>query len=248
MARFQLYAPHVKGQRRTWAWLTLLLAWAFIFYGNGVADRIAMIFGQHASAANAVWQHNVLAQFGSLVILGFLWLWLRFWERRSLGDIGLGRPLWGRFWREFIIGCILIAVVVAAGIAMGVMTIDSPGAWYNHLTPGWSLASSLAVIGTIIQASTSEVLFRGWIMDAFASRWSGLLAVVVSIAMFTWMQGVDPSQSPNHDLRRQYRPDGMVPQPVRHGEWSAVGRVWRPRGLDPEHGTGFRYEYRRPAS
>ncbi|MGZ3297722.1 MAG: CPBP family glutamic-type intramembrane protease [Asticcacaulis sp.] len=196
MARFELYSAPQTGQRRTWAWLTLPLAWAFIFYGNGVADRIAMLFGQHASAANAVWQHNVLAQFGSLVILGFLVLWLRLWERRTLGDVGLGWPLWGRFGRGFVVGLIMVALVVAAGLVLGVMTIAWPGAWYDHLTPVWLLAASLAIIGTCIQASTSEILFRGWIMSAFAARWSGFLGVAASVLMFTYMQGVDPRQSP----------------------------------------------------
>ncbi len=197
MAKFELYATRHAGQRPTWAWLTLPLTWAFIFYGNGVADRIATLFGQHASAANPVWQHNVLAQFGSAVILGFLWLWLRFFERRTLGDIGLSRPpLWGRFWRGFGLGFIFVAVTVAAGLVLGVLTIAGPGAWYDHLTPIWLTAAPLAVVGTMIQASTSEILFRGWIMDAFATRWSGFLAITASVLMYTYMQGVDPSWSP----------------------------------------------------
>jgi len=197
MARFELYSARYAGQRPTWVLLTLPLAWAFIFYGNGFADRIAMIFGQHASAANPVWSHNIWAQYGSAVILGLFWLWLRFWERRTLGDVGLHRPpLWGRFWRGFGLGFIFVAVVVAAGIAIGVFTIDGPGTLYSNPTPIWLFATPLAIIGTTIQASTSEILFRGWIMDAFASRWSGWIAVAVSVVFFTYMQGVDPSQSP----------------------------------------------------
>ncbi len=197
MAKYELYSVRRPGQRPTWALLTLPLTWLCIFHGNGIADRIAMIFGQHASAANPVWQHNIWAQFGSAVILGLFWLWLRFWERRTLGDIGLGRPaLWGRFGRGFALGFILVAVVVAGGIGLGVLTIAGPGAWYNHLTPIWLLATPLAIIGTTIQASTSEILFRGWIMDAFASRWSGWIAIAVSVVFFTYMQGVDPSMSP----------------------------------------------------
>ena len=197
MARFELYSGRYAGQRPTWALLTLPLTWAFIFYGNGLADRIAMIFGQHASAANPVWSHNIWAQFGSAVILGLFWLWLHFWERRRLGDVGLYRPpLWGRFGRGFGLGFIFVAVVVAAGIAIGVLTIDGPGTLYTNPTPIWLLATPLAIIGTSIQAATSEILFRGWIMDAFASRWSGWIAVAVSVVFFTYMQGVDPSQSP----------------------------------------------------
>ena len=197
MAKFELYSARYAGQRPTWALLTLPLTWLFIFYGNGLADRIAMIFGQHASAANPVWSHNIWAQFGSAVILGLFWLWLRFWERRTLSDVGLFRPpLWGRFGRGFGLGFIFVAVVIAAGIVIGVLTIDGPGTFYINPTPIWLLAAPLAIIGTTIQAATSEILFRGWIMGAFASRWSGWIAVVVSVVFFTYMQGVDPSQSP----------------------------------------------------
>ena len=197
MAKFELYSARYAGQRPTWALLTLPLTWLFIFYGNGLADRIAMVFGQHASAANPVWSHNIWAQFGSAVILGLFWLWLRFWERRTLSDVGLFRPpLWGRFGRGFGLGFIFVAVVIAAGIVIGVLTIDGPGTFYINPTPIWLLAAPLAIIGTTIQAATSEILFRGWIMGAFASRWSGWIAVVVSVVFFTYMQGVDPSQSP----------------------------------------------------
>ncbi len=197
MARFDLYSTRYAGQRTTWALLTLPLTWLFIFHGNGLADRIATLFGQHASAANPVWSHNIWAQFGSAVILGLFWLWLHFWEKRGLSDVGLHRPpLWGRFWRGFGLGFLFVAVVVAAGIAIGVLTVDGPGTLYSNPTPIWLLAAPLAIIGTTIQAATSEILFRGWIMDAFASRWSGWIAVAVSVVFYTYMQGVDPSWSP----------------------------------------------------
>ena len=197
MARFDLYSTRYAGQRSTWALLTLPLTWLFIFHGNGLADRIASIFGQHASAANPVWSHNIWAQFGSAVILGLFWLWLRFWEKRTLADVGLHRPpLWGRFWRGFGLGALFVAVVVALGVAIGVLRINGPGTLYSNPTPIWLLAAPLAIIGTTIQAATSEILFRGWIMDAFVSRWSGWIAVAVSVIFYTYMQGIDPSWSP----------------------------------------------------
>ena len=197
MAKFELYSARYAGQRSTWALLTLVLTWLFIFHGNGLADRIAMLFGQHASAANAVWSHNIWAQFGSAVILSLFWLWLHFWEKRTLGDVGLSRPpLWSWFWRGLMIGFIFVAIVVAAGIILGVLTITGPGTLYSNPTPIWVLATVLAVIGTTIQASTSEILFRGWIMDAFASRWNGWIAVAASVVFYTYMQGINPAWSP----------------------------------------------------
>ena len=197
MAKFELYSARQAGQRPTWALLTLPLTWLFIFHGNGFADRIATLFGQHASAASLAWSHNIWAQFGSAVILLFFWLWLRFWERRTLEDVGLFRPPpWSRFWRGFGLGFVIVALTVAGGIALGVLSVAGPGTVYTNPTPIWLFAAPMAFIGTTIQASTSEVLFRGWIMGAFASRWNGVLAVAISVVFFTYMQGVDPSQSP----------------------------------------------------
>lgn len=200
MSRFALYAPLYQGQRSTPAWLTVPLAIVTLYAVPWIANHVLVFVGLRASAADGVWQDNILALFVTGLVLAALWFWLTRREHRGLGDIGLMRP-WSRsFWPGFVFGTVLVAVVVGAGLYTGFYDLNSPGAWYDHLTPTWLVAVPLAIIGSIIQVITLEALFRGWMMQAMAARWSGFAAVFVSSLVFVLSQAGDPRPSPEAAL------------------------------------------------
>lgn len=187
MAGTDLYSP--GPHRRTWAFLTIPLVWLFIYAGVWVSGKIARVFGLYVSAASGRWQDNLTALFASGPVLLLLWLWLRLFERRPLSSVGLGSWQGKRFGMGFLSG---VLVVVLAVVQIGLIAqyeITGLGAWYDHLTPTWLFASLLAIIGTILQATVTEALFRGWMLQNTAGRWGGVLAVVFNIAACLLIQG-----------------------------------------------------------
>ncbi len=200
MSRFELYAPLYQGQRRTFAWATVVLAAVALYAVPWIANHLLVFIGLRASAADGVWQDNILALFVAGLVLVALWVWLKRREHRRLDDIGLARP-WSRtFWPGFLLGAVLVAVVAGAGLYTGFYDFNGPGAWYDHLTPVWLIAVPLAIAGSIIQVVTLEALFRGWMLQTMAARWGGFLAVLISSLVFVLSQAGDPRPSPEAGL------------------------------------------------
>ncbi len=182
--------------RRTWAVVTAPLVWIFIFAGVMLAGKLTGLFGIYVSSGSGRWQDNIAALFASLPVIGLLWLWLRFFERRSLAGIGLAAPQWGRFGAGFVSGLVLVGVVVAAGFALGGYELLGPGAWYDHLTPTWLFAATLAILGTGIQALTTEAMYRGWMLSSAASQWGVGLAILFNVVASFLIQGGNVMRSP----------------------------------------------------
>jgi uncharacterized protein len=187
MAGTDLYSP--GPHRRTWAFLTIPLVWLFIYAGVWVSGKIAGVFGLYVSAASGRWQDNLTALFASGPVLLLLWLWLRYFEGRLLPSIGLGAWQGKRFGMGFLSGFVMIAIVVAAIALTGGLEVIGPGAWYDHLTPTWLLASVLAIIGTIFQATVTEAMFRGWMLQTAAGQWGAVPAVAFNIIACLVVQG-----------------------------------------------------------
>ncbi len=182
-------------RRRTWAPLTLPLAWCIIFAGVWTSSRIAGLIGLNVSTGTGRWQDNMAALFASGPVLVLLWLWLRGFEGRSLDGIGLSER-WQPFGRGFVTGLLLVVAVVILGIVTGAYELQGPGAWFGHLTPTWLLAFVLTVAGTCLQATATEAVFRGWMLETAARQWGGMVALVVTVAACVFIQGGNPLRSP----------------------------------------------------
>lgn len=184
--------------RSTWALLTAPLVWLFVYVGVWIAGRIASLFGLNA-AMNGRWQDVAVALFASLPVLGCLWLWLRFYEKRPLRDIGLAGPARRELIRGFLMGCLLVAGVVGVGLLIGVYSIGGGGAWQGFDLV-WLTAALLVIAGTFVQATVTEALWRGWMLQTCALQWGAIPALVFNVAAGLIIQGGNLLQSPEHLL------------------------------------------------
>lgn len=181
--------PSHGGGRRTWAPLTVPLVWLFIYVGVMASGWLARPFGLQISAGSGRWFDNIAALFASGPVFLVFWLWLRFYEGRTLDTIGLGRFNGARFGAGMLAGAVLVAIVAAVGWGLGAYQLNGLGAWYDHLTPTWLMASLLAISGTIVQATVTETLFRGWMLGTVARQWGGAAAVAVNLLAVALIQG-----------------------------------------------------------
>ena len=195
MAGEGIYASNAL--RRTWAPLTIPLVWLFVYAGVWLSGQIARPLGFMVTMGNGRWTDNIAALFASLPVVGCLWLWLRFYERGSLLSFGLFGRGGGRFARGASIGVLLVFAVAAAGVLAGAYQIDGPGAWTGHFTMTWVIATVLSFIGTAIQATATEAMYRGWMLDTVAQQWGRRIAVVFNVVAALVIQaGLNALSSP----------------------------------------------------
>jgi len=183
--------------RRTWAPLTIPLIWLFVYAGVWLSGQIARPLGFMVTMGNGRWVDNIAALFASLPVVGCLWLWLRFYERGSLRGIGLYGRGGGRFARGAGIGVLLVFAVAAAGVLVGAYQIDGPGAWTGHFTMTWVIATILSFAGTALQATATEAMYRGWMLDTVAAQWGRRIAVGFNVLAALIIQaGLNALSSP----------------------------------------------------
>ena len=119
--------------------------------------------------------------------------WVRFVERRELASIGLGGA---HRWRPFA-GGLLVGIAMVTMIVFGIYLIDGcrivefAGAFHSLVALG-STAALLA--GFALQSSVEELLFRGWMLSAIATKLGLEWGVVLSSLAFTVMH-FDPRGS-----------------------------------------------------
>jgi membrane protease YdiL (CAAX protease family) len=108
-----------------------------------------------------------------------LWPFLRALGLRSLAELGLSRPRWGRLAAGFGLGFASLAVVAMIGVAVGAMMLrgEVPAAKLSKM-------AALAAAGAALVAVLEELLFRGALFGGLRRAWSWPFALVVSSAVY----------------------------------------------------------------
>jgi uncharacterized protein len=120
--------------------------------------------------------------------------WTRFVERRPLATIGLGGLHRAR---TFIFGH-LTGATMAAAIVAGIWIAGA----FKGGEPVRAFASpaalggvSILLAGFALQSSAEELLFRGWMLSAIATKFGVVAAILISSAIFALLH-YDPGATP----------------------------------------------------
>lgn len=175
-----------------WGWLAPLLGLLFLILSEFPATPVLEALVKLDAKGLPVDPAGLLALLviGFAPLLAIVLLWLRLVERRSLASIGLAGP---KALRQFLHGHLvgvlsILGLVAATSLAGGLVLAPMPAAAQS--APAWASVESLLFIALLIpafafQASTEEILFRGWLLSVVAKRLNVLIAVVLSSALFT---------------------------------------------------------------
>jgi membrane protease YdiL (CAAX protease family) len=150
------------------------LTYRLLFSGN----PSALEEPAEAAAALVV---ELLVGFAAVVVL--LWLWVRFFERRRFSTLGLRRTgalrkvLWGA-----LFGLLLIAATALLLALLGFVIVEG-GA---RVPVGLAALSGIlfVALGWAAQASSEELLCRGWALQTAATRYGTAIGVLVSSLVF----------------------------------------------------------------
>lgn len=191
MAGIELYAPRKPRHRRTWTVAALVLAVVFITLGQviGVLPAMATGFIGQDGATNG-WPQLAYVLYAAFAAGAALTLaWAALFERRGLATVGLNDRALARFGRGFVVGLAFLLAVVGVIYALGGYRIEAGGAFASAAV-GAALVPILVLLGGfIVQGSTEEIIFRGWLMQVIASRHGLWLAVILNSALFALVHG-----------------------------------------------------------
>lgn len=186
MAGIELYAPRKGRHRRTWTIAAIVLGAVFIIGGQvgALLPAVAAGFVTPGGGADGWPQmaYELGAAFGLGSVLLLLWAWL--FERRRPAALGLNArgPL--RFVRGYLIGLAFLMTVVGVIWIAGGYVVEGPGAFGSAAVGAALLPVGVLMLGFIIQGSSEELLFRGWLMQLIASRHGLWIAVIANSLLF----------------------------------------------------------------
>lgn len=196
MAGIELYAPRRPGHRRTWTLAAIMLALVFVILGEVIGTLLGLPLGIDLTDNESGWPEmawNLVVNFGLAALLVFAWV--RLFERRPLTTIGFNSQGLSRFVRGYGFGLLTLLATVGTIWALGGYSIEAGGA-FQAANVATALIPILVLLGGfIIQGSTEEILFRGWLMQLIASRHGLWIAVILNSLLFSLLHGLNISPS-----------------------------------------------------
>jgi membrane protease YdiL (CAAX protease family) len=121
------------------------------------------------------------------IVIFFLWLWIRFFEKRPLKTIGLrGKNAFKKYLFGFLTGIIMMSAVI------GLMKIF--GSVSNVKLPVTSSLDEVAVVllllaAYIVQGANEEILSRGWQFQVIGARYKPWIGALISSIIFVLLHG-----------------------------------------------------------
>jgi hypothetical protein len=193
MTGLELYAPRDPHHRRTWTWAAIVLALVFIIGGQLLGIIPALMTGFIGlDGATSRWDqlaYVLFATFGCGAVLVFLWI--RFFERRPLSTIGFNADGLKRFSRGYAIGLGFLLAAVGIIWALGGYSVEAGGAFQSAAVGAALVPIVVLLLGFIVQGSTEEIFFRGWLMQLIASRHGLWLAIGINSVLFGLMHAAN---------------------------------------------------------
>lgn len=186
MAGIELYAPRLAQHRRTWSVAAVILGVVFMVGGQilGMIPAIPLglisVDGTTRGWAGDAYMLVVMFGLTALLLSG----WVLWFERRPLSTIGFNGNGLKRFVRGYAIGLgFLIATVGVIWAADG-YRIEGGGVFASAALGAGLIPVGALLLGFIVQGSTEEIVFRGWLMQLIASRHGLVVALIVNAVLF----------------------------------------------------------------
>lgn len=140
--------------------------------------------------------NGTLSELGNLVLISlfygfyflFVWLWLRFKEKRPFRSIGF--PKTSQVGKQILIGALAgaVSVLIVVGLtaAIGGVTVRVTPA---GITGGVVAVALMLFFGFVIQGTAEEVLYRGHTLQVFRKPLGLMAAIGAQAVIFAFVHG-----------------------------------------------------------
>lgn len=185
--QFKIIEAAKEGRRKIHPVFAVILAIVFLTLGE--LFMLLMLFLPKAETLlmKAIYSDiEMILTFGGAVF--FVFLWVRFVEKRSISSIGFWRNQWIRkYLRGALLGFVFISIPVMILLLTGIVQLQM-----QQITPNAIIGIVGSLVAFLIQGATEEIVVRGWLFPVLSVRSRIWIGIVVTSFLFGFLHLLNP--------------------------------------------------------
>ncbi|MGR9634314.1 CPBP family intramembrane glutamic endopeptidase [Bacillus cereus] len=185
--QFKILEAAKEGRRKVHPVFAVILAILFLTLGE--LFMLFMLFLPKAETLlmKAIYSNiEMILTFGGAIF--FVFLWIRFVEKRSIASIGFWRNQWIRkYLKGALIGFVFISIPVLLLLLTGNVQLQM-----QQITPTAMLGIVGSLVAFLIQGGTEEIVVRGWLFPVLSVRSRIWVGIVVTSFLFGFLHLLNP--------------------------------------------------------
>ncbi|PGW25017.1 CPBP family intramembrane glutamic endopeptidase [Bacillus cereus] len=185
--QFKIIEATKEGRRKVHPVFAVILAIVFLTLGE-----LFMLFMLFLPKAETIIMKAIYSNIEMILTFGgaifFVFLWIKFVEKRSFSSIGFWRDQWIRkYLSGALIGFIFISIPVMLLLLIGNVQLEM-----QRITPTTILEIVGSLVAFLIQGATEEIIVRGWLFPVLSVRSRIWVGIVVTSLLFGFLHLLNP--------------------------------------------------------
>ena len=185
--QFKIIEATKEGRRKVHPVFAVILAIVFLTLGE-----LFMLFMLFLPKAETIIMKAIYSNIEMILTFGgaifFVFLWIKFVEKRSFSSIGFWRDQWIRkYLSGALIGFIFISIPVMLLLLIGNVQLEM-----QRITPTTILGIVGSLVAFLIQGATEEIIVRGWLFPVLSVRSRIWVGIVVTSLLFGFLHLLNP--------------------------------------------------------
>lgn len=185
--QFKIIDAAKEGRKKVHPIFAVILAIVFLTLGE-----LFMLFMLFLPKAETLLMKAIYSDIEMILTFGgavfFVFLWVRFVEKRSISSIGFWRNQWIRkYLRGALIGFVFISIPVMILLLTGIVQLQM-----QQITPTAIIGIVGSLVAFLIQGATEEIVVRGWLFPVLSVRSRIWIGIVVTSFLFGFLHLLNP--------------------------------------------------------
>ncbi len=185
--QFKIIEAAKEGRRKVHPIFAVILAIVFLTLGEFFMLFMLFLPKADTSFVKAIYSNiEMILTFGGAIF--FIFLWIRFVEKRSFSSIGFWKVQWMRqYLRGALIGFVFISIPVIVLVLTGIVKLQM-----QQITATAIFGIVGSLIAFLIQGATEEIIVRGWLFPVISVRSRICVGIIVTSFLFGFLHLLNP--------------------------------------------------------
>lgn len=185
--QFKIIEAAKEGKRKVHPIFAVILAIVFLTLGEFFMLFMLFLPKADTSFVKAIYSNiEMILTFGGAIF--FVFLWIRFVEKRSFSSIGFWKVQWMRqYLRGALIGFVFISIPVIVLVLTGIVKLQM-----QQITATAIFGIVGSLIAFLIQGATEEIIVRGWLFPVISVRSRIWVGIIVTSFLFGFLHLLNP--------------------------------------------------------